>query len=73
MFTLSFYRTLAVEYKGGGDEFLSVLPRAAEMVLAIAVIDLLASLDGVLGDKVGLIMSSSILIIYLVTLLCGPC
>ena len=50
----SLYRTLAVEHEGGGDDLLPVLPGAAQVVLAVAVIHLLPRPDGVLGHEVSL-------------------
>ena len=50
----SLYRTLAVKHEGGRDDFLPVLPGAAQVVLAVAVVHLLPRPDGVLGHEVGL-------------------
>ena len=48
------YRTLAVKHEGGGDDLLPVLPGAAEVVLTVAVVDLLPGPDGVLSHEISL-------------------
>ena len=55
----SLYRALAVKHEGCGDDLLPVLPGAAEMVLAVAVKDLLPRLDSVLSHEIGLVTQHS--------------
>ena len=45
---------LAVEHEGGADDLLSVDLAMTQVMLAVAVEDLLSFLDGVLGHEVGL-------------------
>ena len=45
---------MAVEHEGGADDLLSVDLAMTQVMLAVAVEDLLSFLDGVLGHEVGL-------------------
>ena len=56
---LSLYRALAVKHEGCGDNLLPVLPGATEVVLPVAVEDLLPRLDSVLSHEIGLVTQHS--------------